>query len=752
MPTPSPLRGAAAVVRIGLCLVAGNLLAPLGAAQCSNPFVVPNQTLTSGTHNFPDNNAVKANSVVISGSASVTFVAGNCIQLSPGFHATAGSAATTFRAWLQNPPTADSASPSSGSGLTQAFTWKASSSLSYSNLAEMYALFNTAVSYPNACYLRYNRASNRLYLRNNTDTSWLGNFAPGTSGTASNSQCSISGTGASASGAGNQLTLTVPVTFQASFSGTKNDYLFAQDNAGLTSGWQQKGTWTVGAGSNPKTTIKTNPANLQFKVDGVVYNAQTDFFWTPGSLHTIAVATFQGTGSTRNVYSQWSDGRSARHQITASSSDITYTATFTPRTVTATMQGPTYLQMNLSWMPFDVYDDDHTASQHGFSNSCPAGSKIRSCFKTILADLRRQGISGVRIIFGLCGGGRSTPLSGCGGPWQNVTGPNGTWTANVTNFLNDVSDADIENITLSPAHPADIIGAVPKLQTTTPMGSGPDKHCADTQDIVYFDATSPFGRKEVRNTKGQIVGYYPVGQGQTLAAYNCAPINPFFVGWQHQYDVINAALYAAAHTPSTPSGKSFNVFELDFEQELNILAFPALARFIYDNAQPDSALPVESYADVGKALRGLMTANGFDPLRVTWSAPWDGVAQAEGYPIAEFECANVYADNARNMGLDQIEAAIADSFIGEPSNPNPSWGKETGFLYCGGTTVGMFHDLPVPASGPQPGIIDLHVRPEIENADLDSENVQGEAKVDFNAIRHHLYLPHVRSDAIVVLG
>ncbi|MCW5981203.1 MAG: hypothetical protein KIT09_24180 [Bryobacteraceae bacterium] len=79
----------------------------------------------------------------------------------------------------------------------------------------MYALFNTAVSYPNACYIRYNRASNRLYLRNNGDTGWLGNFAPGTSGTASSSQCSISGTGASASSAGNQLTLTVPVTFQA---------------------------------------------------------------------------------------------------------------------------------------------------------------------------------------------------------------------------------------------------------------------------------------------------------------------------------------------------------------------------------------------------------------------------------------------------------------------------------------------------------------------------------------------------------
>jgi hypothetical protein len=43
---------------------------------------------------------------------------------------------------------------------------------------------------------------------------------------------------------GNNLTLAVPVTFQTTFTGSQNVYLSATDDEGLTSGWQQRGTWT----------------------------------------------------------------------------------------------------------------------------------------------------------------------------------------------------------------------------------------------------------------------------------------------------------------------------------------------------------------------------------------------------------------------------------------------------------------------------------------------------------------------------
>jgi len=112
---------------------------------------VTNQTISSGTATFADNNALSASAVVINGSASVTFVAGNCIQLLPGFHAKAGTAGTTFHAWVETAPSAVSVSPSSGGGVSGMFTWTASSPSGYTNLSDILILFNTAVYGANAC-------------------------------------------------------------------------------------------------------------------------------------------------------------------------------------------------------------------------------------------------------------------------------------------------------------------------------------------------------------------------------------------------------------------------------------------------------------------------------------------------------------------------------------------------------------------------------------------------------------------------
>jgi hypothetical protein len=89
-----------ALYRPALWLSACHLLVAALAAQCMNPTQVPNQTISSGTATYSDNNALRAIDVVINGSANVSFVAGNCIELKPGFSATAASSSTTFRAWL----------------------------------------------------------------------------------------------------------------------------------------------------------------------------------------------------------------------------------------------------------------------------------------------------------------------------------------------------------------------------------------------------------------------------------------------------------------------------------------------------------------------------------------------------------------------------------------------------------------------------------------------------------------------------
>ena len=77
----------------------------------------------------------------------------HCVTVRTG----AGTARTTFHAWAETAPSVISLSPSSGSGLSQQFTWTASSPSGYANLAHVYALFNTSDSGAYGCYIYYSR-------------------------------------------------------------------------------------------------------------------------------------------------------------------------------------------------------------------------------------------------------------------------------------------------------------------------------------------------------------------------------------------------------------------------------------------------------------------------------------------------------------------------------------------------------------------------------------------------------------------
>src|SRR5205814_1822625 len=74
-------------------------------------------------------------------------------------------------------------------------------------------------------------------------------MTPGTAGTLQNSQCSLNVGSSSVSGSGNNLTVTVAVTFKSSFAGQKNLYSIATDNNyAVYSSWKQLGVWTVASG------------------------------------------------------------------------------------------------------------------------------------------------------------------------------------------------------------------------------------------------------------------------------------------------------------------------------------------------------------------------------------------------------------------------------------------------------------------------------------------------------------------------
>ncbi len=141
-------------------------------------------------------------------------------------------------------PTATSVTPASGTGTSQTFTFAYADANGAQDLNTVSANFNTSTATASACYLYYVKAANLIYLENDAGTGAQGSVTPGVAGTVSNSQCTINGTGSAVTSSGNNLTLAVPVTFLTVFTGSKNVYLSATDDEGLTSGSVQKGTWT----------------------------------------------------------------------------------------------------------------------------------------------------------------------------------------------------------------------------------------------------------------------------------------------------------------------------------------------------------------------------------------------------------------------------------------------------------------------------------------------------------------------------
>lgn len=92
--------------------------------------------------------------------------------------------------------------------------------------------------------------------------------------------------------------------------------------------------------STTTITISANPPGLQIIVDGSALTAPQTFQWTAGSQHTISTNSPQGSGSTRYVFSSWSDGGAQSHTITTPSSPTTYTASFTTQFLLTTAVSP----------------------------------------------------------------------------------------------------------------------------------------------------------------------------------------------------------------------------------------------------------------------------------------------------------------------------------------------------------------------------------------------------------------------------
>ena len=160
------------------------------------------------------------------------------------------------------PPSAISVTPASGTGASQSFSFLYSDPNGFSDLPAVEMLINSSVALNNACYLRYDRGLNNVSLRNDSNTGWLTPLALGTNTTSENAQCKIKAATSSASPSGNNLTVTLDLDFKPAFTGPKQVNMQTQDLGGLATGWQQRGSWTVGgpAVNQAPSAVSVTPA------------------------------------------------------------------------------------------------------------------------------------------------------------------------------------------------------------------------------------------------------------------------------------------------------------------------------------------------------------------------------------------------------------------------------------------------------------------------------------------------------------
>jgi hypothetical protein len=151
-------------------------------------------------------------------------------------------------------------SPSSGSGLSQTFTFVTSDPNGAADLYRTVITFASASNPSAPCVIIYIPATG-VYLINDSITAWLGPVPLGTSNSLQNSQCSVNGTASSMQTSGNTRILNLQVSFKAPLAGTLAVYLGADTLSGISSPVLPLGTWTAPSPNQPPAAVSVSPSS-----------------------------------------------------------------------------------------------------------------------------------------------------------------------------------------------------------------------------------------------------------------------------------------------------------------------------------------------------------------------------------------------------------------------------------------------------------------------------------------------------------
>lgn len=173
---------------------------------------------------------------------------------------------------VNNPPNTGYVSPNSGTFTINTPVAFASTYSDFDGCQQMqgvYLLVNTSTSGVNCAYAYYNQNTNQLFLRNDTDTAWLGGYTPGSAYIIENSYSKLDCSKTTFSLNGSILWINWNLTFKSSFTGTKNLYQYIIDDVNANSGWVQKGSITIpNSSTTPPQVCTTTPAEKSSFTEG----------------------------------------------------------------------------------------------------------------------------------------------------------------------------------------------------------------------------------------------------------------------------------------------------------------------------------------------------------------------------------------------------------------------------------------------------------------------------------------------------
>jgi hypothetical protein len=145
-------------------------------------------------------------------------------------------------------PTLGAITPSSGSGSVEVVTyfttqWKDANG--WFDLNQCYFHIGASPSLAGNVTLLFNAQKDKMWIRSDDGSTWLGGYAPGTFSVLENDQAKVDCSLASWYGSGDTLEMTWAVEFKKAFNGFKKTGLKCKDVHKARAKAKWKGDWTI---------------------------------------------------------------------------------------------------------------------------------------------------------------------------------------------------------------------------------------------------------------------------------------------------------------------------------------------------------------------------------------------------------------------------------------------------------------------------------------------------------------------------